>query len=290
MKRRIRRIRRALKRAGLYNVFHITLIAVLLTGFCVILFNVKEPEQQEKEPEEIQAEVMQNPETMTQTAENIEDKYKVFDTMSEDWGSDDLEGFVFYDLPEQYADKGYFPEKMQIYTRCLCKQYDVPYALVLAIILLKSEDNQVTRLREALEEVSDAYDYCVCDCGRLLDMVVINILIAAELIIAPVKVGGYEIEALQNLEEQIEDLRDINPDLRIKALMTMRQKNKTSLEVEEWLKAESGFDMFVTPIRRSIIAEKSTTAMIPLPKFSKRGIVSQDYRCVVHELLTEMEG
>ena len=100
MKRRIRRIRRALKRAGLYNAFHITLIVVLLTGFCVILFNVKEPEQQKKEPEEIQAEVMQNPETMTQTAENIEDKYKVFDTMSEDWGSDDLEGFVFYDLPE----------------------------------------------------------------------------------------------------------------------------------------------------------------------------------------------
>ena len=157
-------------------------------------------------------------------------------------------------------------------------------------LLLKSEDNQVTRLREALEEVADAYDYCICDCGRLLDMVVINILIATELIIAPVKVGGYEIEALQNLEEQIEDLRDINPDLRIKALMTMRQKNKTSLEVEEWLKAESGFDMFVTPIRRSIIAEKSTTAMIPLPKFSKRGIVSQDYRCVVHELLKEMEG
>lgn len=86
MKRRIRRIRRALKRAGLYNAFHITLIAVLLIGFCVILFNVKEPEQQEEKPETTQAEVIQNPETMTQTAESIEDKYKVFDTMSEDWG------------------------------------------------------------------------------------------------------------------------------------------------------------------------------------------------------------
>ena len=111
----------------MYNAFHIALIAVLLTGFCVILFNVKEPEQQEEKPE-----------TMTQTAESIEDKYKVFDTMSEDWGSDDLEGFVFYDLPEKYADKGYFPEKMQIYTRCLCKQNDVPYALVLAIIEYES--------------------------------------------------------------------------------------------------------------------------------------------------------
>ena len=56
MKRRIRRIRRALKRAGLYNAFHIALIAVLLTGFCVILFNVKEPEQQEEKPETTQAE------------------------------------------------------------------------------------------------------------------------------------------------------------------------------------------------------------------------------------------
>ena len=85
MKRRIRRIRRALKRAGLYNAFHITLIAVLLTGFCVILFNVKEPEQQEKEPEEIQAEVMQNPETMTQTAESIEENaIKCFDIEKND--------------------------------------------------------------------------------------------------------------------------------------------------------------------------------------------------------------
>ena len=102
-------------------------------------------------------------------------------------------------------------------------------------LLLKSEDNQVTRLREALEEVSDAYDYCVCDCGRLLDMVVINILIAAELIIAPVKVGGYEIEALQNLEEQIEDLRDINPDLRMEAydddLILIATKGKKDIRI-----------------------------------------------------------
>lgn len=153
-------------------------------------------------------------------------------------------------------------------------------------LLLKEEDNQVTRLRDSLKEVEEAYDYCICDCGRLLDMVVINMLLAAELVIAPVKVGGYEIEALMNLEEQVEDLKDINPDLKIKVLMTMRQKNKTSLEVEEWLRNESGFDMFKTSVRRSIVAEKSTTAMMPLPKFSKHGIASEDYRSVTEELLS----
>ena len=142
-------------------MFHITLIAVLLTGFCVILFNVKEPEQQEKEPEEIQAEVMQNPETMTQTAENIEDKYKVFDTMSEDWGSDDLEGFVFYDLPEQYADKGYFPEKMQIYTRCLCKQYDVPYERVRRL-LFRHRRGEVRKMGGESDRIH-YFDTCCVD-------------------------------------------------------------------------------------------------------------------------------
>lgn len=130
MKRRKRRARHA----GRRDAFYLTMIAVLMTVLCLMIVNIKEPEQTEEEQQETtHAEVVQNPETIVQTAET-ESKYKVFDGMSEDWGSDDLEGFVFYELPEQYADKGYFPEKMQIYTRCLCKQNDVPYALVLAII------------------------------------------------------------------------------------------------------------------------------------------------------------
>lgn len=154
-------------------------------------------------------------------------------------------------------------------------------------LMLKQEENQVTRLRDALSEVSEAYDYCICDCGRLFDMVVINILLAASLIIAPVKVGGFENEALNNLAEQVEDLKEINPDLSIKVVMTMRQKNKTSLQVEEWMRMCSGFQMFTTPIRRSVVAEKASMAMKPLPEFSRRGIASQDYRGMVEELIKD---
>jgi chromosome partitioning protein len=156
-------------------------------------------------------------------------------------------------------------------------------------LLMKQDENQVTRLKDALTEVSRAYDYCICDCGRLFDMVVINILLAAELVIAPVKVGGFENEALNNLAEQVTELQEINSDLRIKAIMTMKQKNKTSLEFEEWLKTSSGFDMFRTAIRRSIVAEKASIAMAAVPKFAKTGIVSQDYRDIAQELIEEME-
>ena len=124
-------------------------------------------------------------------------------------------------------------------------------------LLMKSEDEQIHRLRNALQEVNEVYDYCICDCGRLFDMVVINILVAADAVIVPVKVGGYEVKALQSISEQI---GDINPDIKVKAILTMRQKNKTSLEFEDWLKRASGYDVFVTPVRRSVIGDDRNAA------------------------------
>lgn len=154
-------------------------------------------------------------------------------------------------------------------------------------ISLEEKKTQVDRLKEVLKEVDSLYDYCICDCGRLIDMVVINALMAAEMVIAPVKLGGFENEAIYNLEEQINELSELGARTRIKGIITMRQKNKTTMEFEQWMKEQSGFEMFETPVRRSIVVEKASMAMKPLPAFSKNGIVTKDYRAVVEELLQE---
>lgn len=113
MKRRKRRARHA----GRRDAFHLTMIAVLMTVLCLMIVNIKEPEQTEEEqPETTHAEVVQNPETIVQTAEETESKYKVFDGMSEDWGSDDLEGFVLYKF-DKVGDGGQSKGYMQIYEK-----------------------------------------------------------------------------------------------------------------------------------------------------------------------------
>lgn len=157
-------------------------------------------------------------------------------------------------------------------------------------LLLNEKEDQIARFAAAMLEVQEVYDYCIVDCGLLMDMTVTNVLVAADLVIVPVKIGGFELEAITNMDEQLEDLRSLNDRIRMKVLMTMRQKNKTSLQVQEWLNVSSGQECFVTAIRRSIIAEKATMAHLPLPKFSKNGIATKDYREVVQELLTDMEG
>lgn len=147
-----------------------------------------------------------------------------------------------------------------------------------------NENDQINRLKNAIAEVSALYDYCICDCGLLFDMTVLNIMIATDLVIVPVKFGGFENDALQNIYDQINDLRQINPQLRMKVIMTMKQGNKASRDTWEWLTTQSGFEVFDTPIRQSVIVGRATSRFVPVPRYAKNGITSKDYRAVVEEL------
>ena len=124
------------------------------------------------------------------------------------------------------------------------------YLMATNMYLMKTEEgNQILRLAEDLEDVAAAYDYCIIDCGLIMDMTVMNALVAADLVVVPVKLGGFEIEAADNMDEQLESIRKFNDRIRMKVLITMRQKNKTTLQVEEWLKENSGHDCFQTVSR-----------------------------------------
>lgn len=154
------------------------------------------------------------------------------------------------------------------------------------LLMLESAD-QITRFKMAMEEVETMYDYCIVDCGLLMDMTVTNVLVAADLVIVPVKVGGFELSSMDNMQEQIQDIWDMNEKIQMKVLMTMRQKNKTTKEVEEWLREDSDHEIFKTAVRRSIVAEQATIQGVPLPKFSKNCAATKDYREVVKELMEE---
>lgn len=154
-------------------------------------------------------------------------------------------------------------------------------------LLLNQNENQINRFESAIKELQGIYDYIICDCGLILDMTVTNILMASDLVILPVKVGGFEIDAIENMIEQIDDLRQLNPRLDYKVLMTMKQRNKSTIHVEEWIK--SNYKAYKCSIRRSIVVENSTTAYVPLPKFSPNSIASKDYKEVVLEFIEDME-
>ncbi len=62
-----------------------------------------------------------------------------FNTMSQDWAGEDLQGFKPYQIPQEYERAGgAFPEVMQKYTYIVCGQAGVDYAVTLALIEVES--------------------------------------------------------------------------------------------------------------------------------------------------------
>lgn len=89
-------------------------------------------EQERKAEEDFKAMQEELHETVDVGAE--EEPYP-FNTMSQDWGTDDVEGFVFYEIPDEYSsDGGYFPEVMQVYLWCICRDMGMDYEVAVAMI------------------------------------------------------------------------------------------------------------------------------------------------------------
>lgn len=157
-----------------------------------------------------------------------------------------------------------------------------------AEVLTDTENEQLHRLADAVKNIKFTnYDFVIFDCALGLDMTVLNAVIASDMVIAPVPFGGYEIDGLNELSEQLEDMKGLNPDLRLKVLFAMRQGNKTNREFETWLKNDSGYEVFENTVRRSVIVQRATVERVPLPEYSKRGITTQDYKLVAFELMED---
>lgn len=160
-----------------------------------------------------------------------------------------------------------------------------------AAIMQDAENEQLHILDNAIKRLEEngTYNVVIFDCALGLDMTVLNAVIASDLVIAPVPFGGYEIDGLQQLQEQLDDLKAIKPGLRMKALFTMKQGNKANKEFEQWLHENSGYDVYKTAIRRSVTAQKATLEEMPLPVFSKNGTATKDYREVAQELIRDLD-
>lgn len=85
----------------------------------------------------------QESEAEEQTESDLDaDEEYPFNTMSQDWSGEDMEGFCYHEISgECKAAGGKFPVMAQIYTYIVCQNYGVDYEMVFALIEQESECN-----------------------------------------------------------------------------------------------------------------------------------------------------
>lgn len=153
-------------------------------------------------------------------------------------------------------------------------------------VLLDTSRPQQTRLLKALQKVKKQYDYCIIDNAPDINISTINALVASDDVLVPIKVDKFAFDGLEQLTEQIDDVREFNPDLCFKGcFLTIYQRNNVNVQGDGWLKNKSRYPTFKTFIRKTTKVDETTFVGKPLLDYAKNCTAARDYLALVNEYL-----
>lgn len=149
-------------------------------------------------------------------------------------------------------------------------------------------------LKRLLPQIPDAYDFVFFDCSPSLESLFnINVLVAVQYVLIPIKVDKNSIEGYNVMLETVQSVRElVNPDIRVLGIFMTAVESGSTLDREmlaqfPQMLPELAFKAY---IRKNIDVKKAPLALLPLCFFNPRCTATADYAALCDEMLARMEG
>ncbi len=160
--------------------------------------------------------------------------------------------------------------------------------LTAAEVGLMNMPERELRLKHALSEVAESYDYILIDCPPSLNMLTVNALVAAKSVLIPMQCEYYALEGLSALINTIEQIRiTSNPALHIEGLLrTMYDaRNNLAVDVSEQLTSHFGDKVYRTVIPRNVRLAEAPSHGLPVIIYDKACTGTVAYLALAGEFL-----
>ena len=111
------------------------------------------------------------------------------------------------------------------------------------------------KLRRALDEVRDEYDFMLIDCPPSLGLLTVNGLAAADDVIVPIQCEYYALEGLGQLLRNVALVRsNLNPTLDVRGIVLTMYDARTKLadQVEQEVREHFGPKVYQTVVPRTV--------------------------------------
>lgn len=154
-------------------------------------------------------------------------------------------------------------------------------------IITDTTRQQQTRLRKALKQVSDKYDYCILDCPPNIGVITINALAAADGAIVPIKIDQFALDGLDYLISTIYDIKsEFNESLSfLGSFVTMDNATSVNKQIKKQLEQTPILKMYNTAIKTNVKVPESTFSQLPVVVYDKKSPASIAYRELTNEIL-----
>jgi chromosome partitioning protein len=143
------------------------------------------------------------------------------------------------------------------------------------------------RLRRAIDEVKDDYEYVIIDCPPSLGLLTVNGLAAATEVLVPIQCEYYALEGLGQLLRNVELVqKNLNPTLEVSAIVLVMYDARTNLadQVADEVRTHFADQVCRTVIPRTVRLSEAPSYGQPIITFdtSSRGAVA--YRDLAKEV------
>ncbi len=148
------------------------------------------------------------------------------------------------------------------------------------------------RLRNALEKISDQYEFIFIDCPPSLNMLTVNAMAAADSVLVPMQCEYYALEGLTALMDTITQLANlVNPKLEIEGILrTMYDpRNRLANDVSEQLKQHFGEKVYRTVIPRNVRLAEAPSFGAPAMYYDRASTGAKAYLALAGEILRRKE-
>lgn len=149
------------------------------------------------------------------------------------------------------------------------------------------------RLRSAIAEVQQNYDFIIIDCPPALNMLTINALVAAGSVVIPTQCEYYALEGLSALLETVEKIKKVlNPSLSVEGfLRTMYDpRNNLANQVSQQLLKHFGDKVYKTIIPRNVRLAEAPSHGLPALIYDKSSSGAVAYLALAGEMLRRDEA
>jgi chromosome partitioning protein len=160
--------------------------------------------------------------------------------------------------------------------------------LIGANLELVDADAREFRMREAIAPLRDRFQFIVLDCPPALDLLTLNALVAADVVLIPMQAEYFALEGISELLDTIERIREsFNPQLGIEGVVLTMLDERTNLaqQVMAELKNFFGEQLCRSTVPRNIRLAEAPSHGKPALMYDPRSKGAESYIKLAKEII-----
>jgi chromosome partitioning protein len=157
-----------------------------------------------------------------------------------------------------------------------------------ANVELAGAADRAVRLRQALQPIQDRIDLINLDCPPALDLLTLNVLVAADALIVPMQAEYFALEGVSELISTLERVRaSFNPNVTIEGVLLTMYDDRTNLaqQVTGTLREYFQDRLYVTMIPRNVRLAEAPSHGKPVALYDPRSRGAEAYFELAGEFL-----